>query len=124
MLEAKPLPKRFFEAAKKMGVQTITISFEGGSDNGYVNTSLTDSGGHLKCYESEFSDLCMEIEDWAREAYKYSGAGDGTDYGDDITYDLLNGEVRVSEWYMARQDGGSATLGLSIEGSEEQARQS
>lgn len=115
MLEAKPLPKRFFEAAKKLGVQTIEISFEGGSDNGYVNVSLTDSEGHLRCYDSEFSDLCKEIEDWAYNTYEYSGAGDGTDYGDDIVYDLQNGEVRVSEWYMARQDGGSATLKFSID---------
>lgn len=119
MLEAKPLPKRFFEAAKNLGLQTIEISFQGGDDNGYVNVSLTDSEGHLQCYDSEFSDLCKEIEDWAYSAYDYSGAGDGTEYGDDITYDLQNGEVRVSEWYMARQDGGSASLELSIEETEE-----
>ena len=36
---------------------------------------------------------------WAWEVYSYSGAGDGSDYGDDIVYDLVNKKVTTSEWF-------------------------
>jgi hypothetical protein len=43
--------------------------------------------------------LWGEVEEWAYDSYGYSGAGDGTEYGDDITYDLVTNKVSTQEWY-------------------------
>lgn len=45
-----------------------------------------------------------KIYDWAIHTYHYSGAGDGSDYGDDINYDIKNREIKWSEWHMDRID--------------------
>jgi hypothetical protein len=37
--------------------------------------------------------------------YEYSGAGDGTDYGDNITYNLVEGKVTTQEWCHVEQLG-------------------
>lgn len=96
-MEAKPLNKEIYNKAKALGVQKITLSFSGGSDEGYLNVTLypwdnNKSGSHNK--------LSAEVENWAWEVYSYSGAGEGIDYGDDITYDLVNNKVITREWEM------------------------
>lgn len=111
MLEVKPLPKSFADRAKELGAVAIEIQFAGGSDEGHCMVFLRTET------PTEFSgSLAGEIEDWAREAYDYCGAGDGNDYGDDITYDFERNVVEVSEWYTQRVDGGSQELELVIEG--------
>jgi hypothetical protein len=102
-MEAQPLSKDIYNKAKKLGVEKITLNFSGGSDEGnlYVETEPK--------YNSEFA---QEVEDWAWEVYSYSGAGDGTDYGDTIIYDLKEGKVSTSEWFhvIKEEDGGTTKL--------------
>ena len=75
-------------------------------------------------YGSEFNDekLAEEVEVWAYEdpgVYDYSGAGDGSDYGDDITYNIEDMTATHSEWYMSRQDGDTSGSTFSIAEDEE-----
>lgn len=100
MLNIEPLPAKIFNKAKKLGITEIHLNFSGGSDEGYLNV---DTKG---VYDPEF---VREIEDWAWSAYGYGGAGDGSDYGDDIVYDLVKKTATASDWYMARTDGESTT---------------
>lgn len=71
----------------------------------YVNTH--------EGFESN-AELEQEIEGWAWQAYGYSGAGDGNDYGDDIVYDLLNKTATASSWSMQRTEGDSEDAALEI----------
>ena len=64
------------------------------------------------------TDLKQEIEEWAWEAYSYSGAGDGSDYGDDITYNLVENTVETQEWFTSRDYQGSVDHDLLLEESE------
>lgn len=123
MLDPEPLPKSFVDRAKALGVVAIEIQFSGGSDQGYCTVFLRTKTETTSRYtrndqgELELHNiLTSEIEDWAFDAYCYSGAGDGNDYGDDITYDLERNVVEVSEWYTQRVDGASQELDLVIEG--------
>lgn len=93
-----PLPKALYERAKKDEVAKIHLEFSGGNDQGYLNVNL-DREGKGKCKDSN---LAKDIELWAEDEYQYSGAGDGNDYGDNITYNLVNNKVSVEEWHMSR----------------------
>jgi hypothetical protein len=97
------LPKYLFDKAVEMGIHTITLHFSGGNDEGYLDVHFSgdfdsDKGNP---YDNGFSTL---IEDWAWDSYSYSGGGDGSDYGDDIEYNLITKKVYVSDWHMVRQD--------------------
>lgn len=123
MLEVKPLSKTLADRAKALGVLSIEIRFSGGSDEGYCSVALnTEDSSHSTYSYGEASSplnvLAGEIEDWALEVYDYCGAGDGSDYGDDITYDFESNVVEVSEWYMQRVDGDSQEVKLAIEGDQ------
>lgn len=98
----KPLPKGLYDKAKSVGVSNIKLLFSGGSDEGYLNVVLDDGDGGDQ-------DLQSAIEDWAWKVYSYNGAGDGSDYGDDIVYDLSAKTVQHSEWFMERKDGDVST---------------
>jgi hypothetical protein len=110
-MDIKPLPKRIYDAAKQLKVRHIRLQFSGGSDEGNLYVDI----------DSEITDwqvltpLDKMIEEWAWDVYSYSGAGDGSDYGDDIEYDLENGKVTASEWYTSRVDGDSETLDLALD---------
>ena len=104
-MEIEPLSKKIFKKAVSLGVTEIHLNFSGGNDEGYVNVNLM--GGH----SDEFA---QEIEEWAWETYDYSGAGDGSDYGDDVIYDLANKKASVSSWYTARTEGGTEETKLKI----------
>lgn len=107
-MNIKPLSKEIYNKAKELGVEQIVLRFSGGSDEGYLDVELCEAD---KVDDSFFK----EVEDWAWEVYNYSGAGDGSDYGDDVTYDLKNGKASTSEWYMSRSAGGSNERNLQIE---------
>lgn len=92
-MKIEPLSKAIYNKCKEYGINTIVLHWSGGSDEGYLYVE-TDSKNNY---------LSKEIEDWAYEAYQYNGAGDGTDYGDDITYDLKEGTVSHEEWFHAPQ---------------------
>jgi hypothetical protein len=60
-------------------------------------------------------DFANQVEDWAWEVYSYSGAGDGSDYGDDITYDLVKNKVSTSEWYTSVERGSEDDNDIEID---------
>lgn len=94
-MDAVPLSKTIYEKCKALGVNEIVLNWTGGSDEGYLNVHLNFAEGRGP---DEFN-LVQQIEDWAYNAYEYSGCGDGTDYGDDVTYDLVNNKVTTQSWY-------------------------
>ena len=104
-MEIKPLPKKIFDKAVSLGITEIHLNFSGGNDEGYVNVNLVDE------YNQEFAN---EIENLVWETYDYSGAGDGSDYGDDVIYDLKNKKASVSSWYMARTEGDTDDADLEV----------
>jgi hypothetical protein len=113
-MQAQPLSKAIYNKAKELGVNTISLAFSGGSDEGHlhVQIDIDNYRTHAQRFEHDFKNL---VEDWAWEAYDYSGAGDGNDYGDNIIYDLKEGKVRTSEWFhvVKEEDGGTTKLKIS-----------
>jgi len=97
-MNAEPLNKEIYNKALKLGITKITFNFSGGNDEGCLNVDV-DSLNDLVVSQ----DFLNELENWAWEAYSYSGAGDGNDYGDDIVYDLVNKKVTTSEWFTERR---------------------
>jgi len=111
-MTAKPLKKAIYDKAKELGIEQITLHFSGGNDEGYLDVGIEP-------YEKYNQDLSSEIEEWAWDVYSYSGAGEGYDYGDNISYDLKSGKVSTSEWYTSRQEGDTENGELEIEEEEE-----
>ena len=99
-MNAKPLSKAIYDKAKELGVNTISLEFSGGNDEGHLHVQ-TDTDNY------DFEKL---VEDWAWKAYDYSGAGDGSDYGDNVVYDLKEGKVSTSEWFhVVKEEAGEVT---------------
>ena len=106
IMRAEPLKKEIYNKAKELGIKKIILRFSGGSDEGNLDVDMTPDWNQ---------DLASDIEDWAWDAYSYSGAGDGSDYGDNIEYDLVKGKVSTSEWYTTISDGDAYSSNLQIE---------
>jgi hypothetical protein len=83
------IPKELLSALKERGITSFELRFQGGSDEGYLEVSLTPEDRALE----------TQVEDWADSAFCYSGAGDGTDYGDNYVYDLVNMTIQHTEWH-------------------------
>ena len=99
-MQAQPLSKAIYNKAKELGVNTISLEFSGGNDEGHLHVG-TDTDNY------DFEKL---VEDWAWKAYDYSGAGDGNDYGDNVVYDLKEGKVSTSEWFhVVKEEAGEVT---------------
>lgn len=113
-----PLPKKFFDRAVELGIAKFFLSFSGGSDEGYLDVNY-EMLNDLPC-SKDASSLAQEVENWAEEAYNYSGAGDGSPYGDNVTYDLANKTVEVSEWFTEVVNGVRSEQTLEIEEEEEE----
>lgn len=95
-MKAEPLPKTLFSKLKKAKVTEVTLRWMGGSDEANLDVFLRGAT------ERELPLLLKEeVELWAWEVYSYNGVGDGTDYGDDVVYDLVKGEVSTQEWSSA-----------------------
>jgi len=105
-MKAQPLKKSIYNKAKELGIEEIILHFSGGNDEGYLYIELEPAPSDASFYQ--------KVEEWAWDVYSYSGAGEGYDYGDDITYDLKNGKVSTSEWYTSRQDGDTENDELEI----------
>ncbi len=109
----KPLKKSIYDKAKELGILKIILNFSGGSDEGYLNIDFDiDTGFSFNDKTAQFE---KEVEDWAWSVYQYSGAGDGSDYGDDITYDLENNTASCSEWYTERTEGDTSEIELKTD---------
>ena len=106
-MRAEPLKKELYNEAKELGVTSIHLDFSGGSDEGhlYVYAKHPDMNQAVEEVRLQIRKLEGALEEWAWEVYEYSGAGDGTDYGDNIVYDLKNGKVTTQEWGMEIQRG-------------------
>jgi len=111
-MEIEKLPKTLFDRAIALKVDEIHLNFSGGSDEGYLNVNLVYKDGD---YSSELGKLESDVESWAWDVYSYNGAGDGSDYGDDIVYDLVNKRAVTTEWYTARQEGPSEAMDLAVD---------
>lgn len=116
-MNIEPLSKEIYDRAIAAGVAQISLAFSGGNDEGNLSIELSNAEG-----DEIFDDrLTTDIDTWVWDAYSYSGAGDGSDYGDDITYDLKSMQARHSEWWTSRQDGESDQTPFSIAPEEETA---
>lgn len=100
-MNAEPINKELYNKLIAAGITRVTLNFSGGSDEGYLDVTIEP---HLDPGDEAVRNFIKEVEDWAWSVYGYSGAGEGSDYGDDIEYDLVNKKVRTSEWFMERTD--------------------
>lgn len=112
-MKAEPLTKQIHTKAKELGIQNIILHFSGGSDEGYLDIEIIP-------YEKDIDGMAGMVEDWAWNVYDYSGAGEGSEYGDTIDYNLETGVVTTSEWYMTRQENEDEIAELEVTENEEE----
>ena len=94
-MNIEPLPKKIYDKAIALGITQIELHFSGGNYEGYLHVNLTGE------YDEDFE---REVQDWADDAYSYSGAGDGNDYGDDVLYSIVSKTATISSWHMERTE--------------------
>jgi hypothetical protein len=97
MQQIQPLPKALYDQLVAAGIDSFTLEFQGGNDEGYLEIDHAGKRMSGKIHQA--------IEDWAWSAYRYSGGGNGSNFGDNITYDLKNKTASCSDWSMVRTDG-------------------
>ena len=97
-LEPKPLKKEIFDKARELGITEIHLEFQGGSDEGYVYINCIHPAGNGDFHQQTVLRFQQKIEDWVWQVYDYSGAGDGTDYGDNITYKVGEAVEEDGTW--------------------------
>ncbi len=128
-LEPKPLKKEIFDKARELGITEIHLEFQGGSDEGcvYVNCTHPEK---IRQYGNESCKFEQEIEEWVWQVYEYSGAGEGTDYGDNITYHIKeaveeNGTWKIpttsQDWYHQPDYGEKCWKEMGLQTQEEDA---
>ena len=105
-MEIEPLSKDIYNRAKAAGVETITLNFQGGSDEGFLYIHINPATGAL---------TEEEVEEWAWEQYDYSGAGEGSDYGDNIQYDIKNDTASHTSWYHVEHYDDPTEVELEVE---------
>jgi hypothetical protein len=118
-MNIEPLPSTLLEEAISLNVEKFVLRFSGGSDEGTLEVDVSTKEPSKE--RTRLSALEKRIHDWADEAYEYSGAGDGTPYGDNITYDLLNMEVQHTEYHMVETSTESEPVVLSVAPENEKA---
>lgn len=125
-LEPRPLKKEIFNKAREFGITEIHLEFQGGSDEGYVYVTCTHPAGGY----GEFHKFQQEIEEWVWQVYEYNGAGDGRDYGDNITYKVgeaveENGTWKIpttsQDWYHQPEYGEEEGFEMGLQPQEEDA---
>lgn len=106
----KKLPKTIYDKANALGVTSILLQFSGGSDEGRLEVDFThvDGTSHFDVGESsaaewplsdELEAFANEVYAWADKAYDYLKAGEGNDYGDDVTYYLVKRKILHHKWH-------------------------
>ena len=98
-MNIEPLSKKIYDKAVSLGITQIELKFSGGSDEGYLNVYVNGQEGFSSNTEFE-----QEIEEWAWQAYGYSGAGGGDEYGDDVLYSIVSKTATISSWHMERTE--------------------
>lgn len=83
MEQIRPISKSIYKKAKSLGIKTITLQFEGGSDEGALEVWFDD-------HETVNPKFEKQVYDWAWDVYQYDGDSGGLcgDFSDEITYDL------------------------------------
>ena len=110
-MNVEPLNSDLYNEALSLGITEIILSFSGGSDEGYLDISMSP----YDCDNKTHRDFSDKVEAWAWKKYEYSGAGDGDNYGDDIIYNLVEKRVYLKEWHMARVDADLGSIPLEID---------
>ena len=105
----KPLSQKIYNKCISLGITDIDLIWEGGSDEGVLTIQL--DGTHDAECEYEMTQM---IEEWAIDAYIYNGGGDGTPYGDNISYDLVNKTATHEGGEMERTTYGGSEEELEI----------
>lgn len=118
----QPLPRHIYDKAKAHGIDRIMLFFRGGDDSGYLTVEFNVNEDFDDYSYDDFGRRFeAEVEAWAWTVYEYSGAGDGVDYGDDITYDLENNKVTTQAWYYTKAYDKPENINLEInEGKDEE----
>lgn len=115
-MSAEAMSKKLYEELVAAGATQVTLGFSGGSDEGFLDVSI-DYKDTSKVSNAVSIELERKVEKWAWTAYRYSGAGDGSEYGDNYIYNLVDGTVEHSSWYTERVthdgDGGSGNIEFS-----------
>lgn len=105
-----PLPLKFMTRALTANIELIIIKWSGGSDEGHLNVELEDKNGETFYLwagnDPLLQSLFADIEGWCYDAMDYSGAGDGSGYGDIIRYNLKEGTVSTETWWTEEVYGG------------------
>lgn len=109
--QATALPKELLTRLEKAGVKKFTLQFQGGSDEGYLE--IRDNTEGVEGYKSIPDEVYEDVQEWAYKTIGYSGAGDGHEYGDNFTYDLVEQTVTHDEWYMEQADRKHPTRNFS-----------
>ena len=95
-MEAEPLPRKIFDELKRQSIAELELQFSGGSDVGYLTVQFKDESGQIM--DGDFDEFKEQVENWAWEVYDYSGAGCGSDFGDNIAYNVENNTVKTASW--------------------------
>lgn len=105
-----PLPLKFMTRALTANIELIIIKWSGGSDEGHLNVELEGKNGKTFYLWADndplLQPLFADIEEWCYDAMDYSGAGDGSSYGDIIRYNLKEGTVSTETWWTEEVYGG------------------
>jgi len=118
-MNVEPLPKALFDQITSAGIDKIHLEWRGGDDEGH----LFVFGGKFDSNNDEVTsllehDLETAIIDWAWDVYHYNGAGDGSEYGDNIAYDLKNKTVTIDSWYTERVHTPGKTIPFELDETE------
>jgi hypothetical protein len=101
----QPIRQKLIDRARELGVTEIQLAFRGGSDEGYLDVEFQAPGRANHWQDVELTKFASQVEEWAWSVYRYSGAGEGNDYGDTIIYDLKNNKARSQTWcYEYKED--------------------
>lgn len=89
----------------------VTLEFSGGSDEGHMNYEHEEFGENPAAQNA--IDAFVE---WADDAYAYDGDSDGGgDFGDMVTYDIVNGKTVHQGWRMEPSYGEKACRNIAVE---------
>lgn len=97
----EPLSRPLYDQLRNAGVIALKLAFEGGNDEGLLDVTFEFDKGQ-KADRGVISSLSTAVDNWAWDVYSFSGAGDGTAYGDTITYNFETGKVTTQSWEMER----------------------
>jgi hypothetical protein len=91
------ISKDLLECLQGAEITKVCLNFSGGSDQGYLDVSAETADGPVPQHDV----ILTEILNAAWRGFSYSGAGDGSDYGDDYTFDLIKKKIHHSSWFHA-----------------------